>query len=136
MNLSPLSLPTSLSLRPSPQVQKAGSWGEESWGGGGFGGSSSSSAPCRKGTISQYFSTLHCPVCQQLTQLGVCGGCRGDAQRVAVTLQQDLRTWESQQEALLKVSRGRAGQQGAEPWCDVISAVKSAALLIQIVSDV
>lgn len=87
------------------QVQRLGSSAgllggdESSWGSGG-------GASCRKGTISQYFSTLHCPVCQQLTQLGVCGGCRGDAQRVAVTLQQDLRTWESQQEALLKVSRG------------------------------
>lgn len=57
----------------------------------------------RKGTISQYFTTLHCPVCDELTQLGVCSRCRADPQRVAVTLHQDMRQWESQQEQLLKV---------------------------------
>ncbi|KAM4712702.1 DNA polymerase zeta catalytic subunit isoform 2-T2 [Anableps anableps] len=59
----------------------------------------------RKGTISQYFTTLHCPVCDELTQLGVCSRCRADPQRVAVTLQQDMRQWESQQEQLLKICR-------------------------------
>ena len=57
----------------------------------------------RKGTISQYFTTLHCPVCDQLTQLGVCSQCRSEPQRVAVTLHQDMRQWESQQDQLLKV---------------------------------
>lgn len=61
----------------------------------------------RKGTISQYFTTLHCPVCDELTQLGVCSRCRADPQRVAVTLHQDMRQWESQQEQLLKVRDGR-----------------------------
>ncbi|XP_032441986.1 DNA polymerase zeta catalytic subunit [Xiphophorus hellerii] len=59
----------------------------------------------RKGTISQYFTTLHCPVCDELTQLGVCAQCRADPQRVAVTLYQDVRQWESQQEQLLKICR-------------------------------
>ncbi len=57
----------------------------------------------RKGTISQYFTTLHCPVCDELTQLGVCEGCRAEPQRVAVQLHQDLRLWESQQDQILKV---------------------------------
>lgn len=57
----------------------------------------------RKGTISQYFTTLHCPVCDELTQLGVCLRCRAEPQRVAVTLYQDMRQWESQQDQLLKV---------------------------------
>lgn len=57
----------------------------------------------RKGTISQYFTTLHCPVCDELTQLGVCERCRAEPQLVAVTLHQDLRLWESQQDQLLKV---------------------------------
>uniref|UniRef100_A0A096M919 DNA polymerase zeta catalytic subunit n=1 Tax=Poecilia formosa TaxID=48698 RepID=A0A096M919_POEFO len=59
----------------------------------------------RKGTISQYFTTLHCPVCDELTQLGVCARCRADPQRVAVTLYQDMRQWENQQEQLLKICR-------------------------------
>uniref|UniRef100_A0A3Q2DKD5 DNA polymerase zeta catalytic subunit n=1 Tax=Cyprinodon variegatus TaxID=28743 RepID=A0A3Q2DKD5_CYPVA len=63
----------------------------------------------RKGTISQYFTTLHCPVCDELTQLGVCSRCRADPQRVAVTLYQDMRQWESQQEQLLKICRNCSG---------------------------
>uniref|UniRef100_UPI0037E72DFF DNA polymerase zeta catalytic subunit isoform X1 n=1 Tax=Semicossyphus pulcher TaxID=241346 RepID=UPI0037E72DFF len=63
----------------------------------------------RKGTISQYFTTLHCPVCDELTQLGVCSRCRGEPQRVAVTLYQDMRQWESQQEQLLKICRNCSG---------------------------
>ena len=62
----------------------------------------------RKGTISQYFTTLHCPVCDELTQLGVCASCRAEPQRVAVTLYQDMRLWESQQDQLLKV-KGHGG---------------------------
>ncbi|XP_028253994.1 DNA polymerase zeta catalytic subunit isoform X2 [Parambassis ranga] len=63
----------------------------------------------RKGTISQYFTTLHCPVCDELTQLGVCSRCRTEPQRVAVTLYQDVRQWESQQEQLLKICRNCSG---------------------------
>ncbi|XP_059212566.1 DNA polymerase zeta catalytic subunit [Centropristis striata] len=63
----------------------------------------------RKGTISQFFTTLHCPVCDQLTQLGVCSGCRSEPQRVAVTLYQDMRHWESQQDQLLKICRNCSG---------------------------
>lgn len=75
------------------QVQKA--WSSEGGGGGDEG--------IRKGTISQYFTTLHCPVCDELTQLGVCERCRAEPQRVAVHLHQELRLWENQQDQLLKV---------------------------------
>ncbi|XP_069017932.1 DNA polymerase zeta catalytic subunit isoform X2 [Embiotoca jacksoni] len=63
----------------------------------------------RKGTISQYFTTLHCPVCDELTQLGVCWRCRAEPQRVAVTLYQDMRQWEGQQDQLLKICRNCSG---------------------------
>ncbi|KAM9338879.1 DNA polymerase zeta catalytic subunit [Symphorus nematophorus] len=63
----------------------------------------------RKGTISQYFTTLHCPVCDELTQLGVCSRCRAEPQKVAVTLYQDMRQWESQQDQLLKICRNCSG---------------------------
>lgn len=63
----------------------------------------------RKGTISQYFTTLHCPVCDELTQLGICSRCRAEPQRVAVTLYQDMRQWESQQDQLLKICRNCSG---------------------------
>ncbi|KAJ8270777.1 hypothetical protein GJAV_G00119170 [Gymnothorax javanicus] len=73
----------------------------------------------RKGTISQYFTTLHCPVCDDLTQLGVCGRCRAEPQRVAVTLQQELRQWESQQEQLQRICRSCSG--GAERQVPCVS---------------
>ncbi|XP_068432657.1 DNA polymerase zeta catalytic subunit [Clinocottus analis] len=63
----------------------------------------------RKGTISQYFTTLHCPVCDELTQLGVCSRCRAEPQRVALTLHRDIRLWESQQDQLLKICRNCTG---------------------------
>uniref|UniRef100_A0A8C5I5W8 DNA polymerase zeta catalytic subunit n=1 Tax=Gouania willdenowi TaxID=441366 RepID=A0A8C5I5W8_GOUWI len=63
----------------------------------------------RKGTISQYFTTLHCPVCDDLTQLGVCSRCRSEPQKVTVTLHQNMRQWESEQETLLKLCRNCSG---------------------------
>ncbi|XP_029965506.1 LOW QUALITY PROTEIN: DNA polymerase zeta catalytic subunit [Salarias fasciatus] len=73
--------------------------------------------PGRKGTISQYFTTLHCPVCDELTQLGVCAQCRQQPQRVAVTLQQGMRQLESQQEQLLKLCRSCSGSAERQASC-------------------
>lgn len=39
-----------------------------------------------RGTIGQYFATMHCPVCEQLTVEGVCAQCRRDPAKVATTL--------------------------------------------------
>lgn len=39
-----------------------------------------------RGTIGQYFATMHCPVCEQLTVEGVCVQCRKDPAKVATTL--------------------------------------------------
>lgn len=82
-----------------PRVQKA--WCSSTEGG--------SEEAGRKGTISQYFTTLHCPVCEQLTQLGVCSSCRSQPQRVAVTLSSELRDSESQQDGLLRMCRNCSG---------------------------
>uniref|UniRef100_A0A8C7DZ18 DNA polymerase zeta catalytic subunit n=1 Tax=Oncorhynchus kisutch TaxID=8019 RepID=A0A8C7DZ18_ONCKI len=71
----------------------------------------------RKGTISQYFTTLHCPVCDELTQLGVCTSCRGEPQRVAITLNQDMRLWESQQDQLLQICRNCSGSVERQVLC-------------------
>ncbi|XP_051510616.1 DNA polymerase zeta catalytic subunit-like isoform X1 [Myxocyprinus asiaticus] len=90
-----------------PRVQKAWS---SAWGG-------ESEEGTRKGTISQYLTTLHCPVCEELTQLGVCEHCRAEPQRVAVTLHQDLRLWESQQDQLLKICRSCSGSAERQVPC-------------------
>ncbi|NXA54879.1 REV3L polymerase, partial [Nothocercus julius] len=63
----------------------------------------------RKGTISQYFPTLQCPVCEELTQLGVCARCRSQPQHVAVILQQEIRELERKQEQLGKICKNCTG---------------------------
>ncbi|XP_051908620.1 DNA polymerase zeta catalytic subunit isoform X3 [Hippocampus zosterae] len=68
-----------------------------------------SSGVARKGTIWQYFTTLHCPVCDELTQLGVCSRCRAWPQRVAVTLQQDIGRREREQDRLLQICKNCSG---------------------------
>ena len=40
-----------------------------------------------QGTLGQYFATMHCPVCHQLTVEGVvCAQCRTDSQKVAIVV--------------------------------------------------
>uniref|UniRef100_A0A8C3WFA4 DNA polymerase zeta catalytic subunit n=1 Tax=Catagonus wagneri TaxID=51154 RepID=A0A8C3WFA4_9CETA len=63
----------------------------------------------RKGTISQYFTTLHCPVCDALTQHGICTKCRSQPQHAAVILNQEVRELERQQEQLVKICRNCTG---------------------------
>ncbi|KAK2505421.1 hypothetical protein MC885_016958 [Smutsia gigantea] len=66
--------------------------------------SSRSDPEGRKGTISQYFTALRCPVCDNLTQRGICGACRSQPQHVAVILSQEIRELEHKQEQLAKSS--------------------------------
>ncbi|XP_062954509.1 DNA polymerase zeta catalytic subunit isoform X2 [Cynocephalus volans] len=79
-----------------PRIQKATS-------------SSRSEPEVRKGTISQYFTTLHCPVCDDLTQHGICGKCRSQPQQVAVILNQEIRELERKQEQLVKICKNCTG---------------------------
>ncbi|KAH0508515.1 DNA polymerase zeta catalytic subunit [Microtus ochrogaster] len=79
-----------------PRIQKATS-------------SSRSELEGRKGTISQYFTTLHCPVCDDLTQHGICSKCRSQPQHVAVILNQEIRELERKQEQLVKICRNCTG---------------------------
>ncbi|XP_066469530.1 DNA polymerase zeta catalytic subunit isoform X1 [Tiliqua scincoides] len=59
----------------------------------------------RKGTISQYFTTLHCPVCDELTQHGICSKCRNQPQHVVAILNQEIRELERKHEHLVKVCK-------------------------------
>lgn len=79
-----------------PRIQKATS-------------SSRSELEGRKGTISQYFTTLHCPVCDDLTQHGICSKCRSQPQHVAIILNQEIRELERKQEQLIKICRNCTG---------------------------
>ncbi|XP_068087412.1 DNA polymerase zeta catalytic subunit isoform X2 [Hyperolius riggenbachi] len=63
----------------------------------------------RKGTISQYFTTLHCPICDELTQHGICGNCRSQPQHVVVILNQEIRELEYRQDQLVKLCKNCTG---------------------------
>ncbi|XP_061479614.1 DNA polymerase zeta catalytic subunit [Rhineura floridana] len=63
----------------------------------------------RKGTISQYFTTLHCPVCDELTQHGICSKCRSQPQHVVVILNQEIRELEHKYEHLIKMCKNCTG---------------------------
>ncbi|KAM5164365.1 DNA polymerase zeta catalytic subunit [Mantella aurantiaca] len=63
----------------------------------------------RKGTISQYFTTLHCPICDELTQHGICSTCRSQPQHVAVILNQEVRELEYRQDQLVKLCKNCTG---------------------------
>ncbi|XP_045721283.1 DNA polymerase zeta catalytic subunit isoform X1 [Mirounga angustirostris] len=71
--------------------------------------SSRSEPEGRKGTISQYFTTLHCPVCDDLTQHGICSKCRSQPQHVAVILNQEIRELERKKEQLVKICKNCTG---------------------------
>ncbi|XP_057595199.1 DNA polymerase zeta catalytic subunit isoform X3 [Hippopotamus amphibius kiboko] len=79
-----------------PRIQKATSFSRNEPGG-------------RKSTIAQYFTTLHCPVCDDLTQHGICSKCRSQPQHVAVILNQEIRELECQQEQLVKICKNCTG---------------------------
>uniref|UniRef100_A0A1B6DGY7 DNA polymerase n=4 Tax=Clastoptera arizonana TaxID=38151 RepID=A0A1B6DGY7_9HEMI len=57
----------------------------------------------KKSTISQYFSTMNCVVCQKLTQNGVCLDCQVRPQIVALTLSTKLSLWERRYSLLNKI---------------------------------
>ena len=52
--------------------------------GGGLGGAPG--AGRGGGTISRYFTSLSCPVCEELTNSGLCGACGRDKQRAELIL--------------------------------------------------
>ncbi|XP_060094185.1 DNA polymerase zeta catalytic subunit [Heteronotia binoei] len=79
-----------------PRIQKAAT-------------TSHSEQESRKGTISQYFSTLHCPVCDELTQHGICSKCRSQPQHVVVILNQEIRELERKHEHLTKICKNCTG---------------------------
>ncbi|NP_001163919.1 REV3 like, DNA directed polymerase zeta catalytic subunit L homeolog [Xenopus laevis] len=71
----------------------------------------------RKCTISQYFTTLHCPVCDELTQHGICSKCRSQPQNVVVILNQEIRELEYKQDQLAKLCRNCTGCSNQQIQC-------------------
>ena len=50
---------------------------------------------CMQGTLGQYFATVHCQICNELTNKGVCYRCRGNPQLVSTMLSQQIHDIES-----------------------------------------
>eukprot|EP00112_Aurelia_sp_Birch-Aquarium-sp1_P026635 Seg958.6 transcript_id=Seg958.6/GoldUCD/mRNA.D3Y31 product="DNA polymerase zeta catalytic subunit" protein_id=Seg958.6/GoldUCD/D3Y31 len=48
----------------------------------------------RKGTISQYFSSIHCPICGELTRSNLCSNCQSDPQQAVTILSDRIMTHE------------------------------------------
>ena len=62
----------------------------------------------RKGTISQYFATSNCPICDEQTKQPICHKCMREPQMVCVTLNDNISCWERLQDHLNKVTfRGK-----------------------------
>jgi hypothetical protein len=57
----------------------------------------------KKSTISQYFVTMNCTVCDELTNSGICLSCQQQPQRVAVVLANKIRLWERTYTNITKV---------------------------------
>jgi len=56
-----------------------------------------------QGTISQYFATSSCPVCEAQTKSPVCRECMSDPQLVCASLTDRIATWERVYNHVLQV---------------------------------
>ncbi|KAG8252327.1 DNA polymerase zeta catalytic subunit, variant 2 [Homalodisca vitripennis] len=66
---------------------------------------STSSEGGRKATISQYFVTCNCAVCESVTTSGVCPTCQQQPQRLSTTLAEKVQVWERKVALVNKWSR-------------------------------
>merc|ERR1712168_1086301 len=64
----------------------------------------------RKGTISQYFTSLHCPVCETWTNTGTCIDCKMNPQSALVTLNYRIRNWEKSHQQLSHICYSCVGR--------------------------
>ena len=65
-----------------------------------------------QGTLGRYFATVHCPICNELTNEGVCPCCRGNPQLVATVLSQQIHDIESAHHSVTMVSEWLLGGGG------------------------
>ncbi|XP_013401408.1 uncharacterized protein LOC106167234 [Lingula anatina] len=71
----------------------------------------------KKGTISQYFNNINCPVCGELTKQGVCGQCQTDPQTAVTVLNSRILKWERTQQQLLKICGSCMGTMDSNMPC-------------------
>ncbi|XP_012939593.1 uncharacterized protein LOC101853172 isoform X2 [Aplysia californica] len=77
-------------------------------------------AATKQGTISQFFATTNCPVCDSQTKTAVCSDCRKDPQLVVSTLTHRLQEWDRTFYRLAQVCVMCQGVQDGEQSCTTI----------------
>ncbi|XP_022248567.1 DNA polymerase zeta catalytic subunit-like isoform X1 [Limulus polyphemus] len=71
----------------------------------------------KKGTLSQYFTTLACPVCEEETTLGLCIKCRNNAQSSVFILNDKIRKMERAVSHLEKICQSCKGSSEKKNMC-------------------
>ena len=70
-----------------------------------------------QGTISQYFGTLNCPVCGEMTQQIICANCRKDPQKICVVLGANMQKSERIHSQFSQVCFSCMGRQDRDLPC-------------------
>ncbi|ELU09367.1 hypothetical protein CAPTEDRAFT_153186 [Capitella teleta] len=76
-----------------------------------------STAVNKKETISQYFSSLYCPICDGTTNHGTCDKCSTDPQRATVILGTRIRIYESKLRSLSQICTNCMGTNDVDLPC-------------------
>ncbi|CAL1531888.1 unnamed protein product [Lymnaea stagnalis] len=71
----------------------------------------------KQGTISQFFATTNCPVCEIQTKKSICDNCRRDPQLVVWTLTAKIHDWDRTYNKLTQVCHTCQGIQEGEQSC-------------------
>ncbi|KAJ8027419.1 DNA polymerase zeta catalytic subunit [Holothuria leucospilota] len=71
----------------------------------------------KKGTISQYFCSLNCIICDQLTKTGLCEDCRKQPQLAAAALSRKIQEYQRSWIHLTKICRNCTGCPEHRPSC-------------------
>ncbi|XP_046849330.1 uncharacterized protein LOC124442867 isoform X2 [Xenia sp. Carnegie-2017] len=71
----------------------------------------------QKRSISRFFTTLHCPVCEQLTQHGLCQSCRSNPQKSVFILASRVGNWERKYSHLKEICFQCCGARDEQLSC-------------------
>ncbi|XP_071800751.1 DNA polymerase zeta catalytic subunit-like [Asterias amurensis] len=59
--------------------------------------------PGKKGTISQYFVSLNCVICEKVTQTSICDECKSKSQVTSTALMSRVQQWQKAQQDIAKI---------------------------------
>ncbi|XP_071479193.1 DNA polymerase zeta catalytic subunit-like [Diadema antillarum] len=76
-----------------------------------------SSGNTRKGTISQYFSSLNCAGCDRLTKSGLCESCKASPQTTVTSLMRRVQQWDRARVQINKVCSSCCGFRDTKQHC-------------------